>query len=76
MILVPSLIINVIARMSLDEFHDIDALSNSLSLESNIMIYDLVIFFYTNSEKNNLYFYNGDNLTHEGAVVSHIRPTK
>tara|TARA_A100000164_G_scaffold39407_1_gene30081 strand:- start:43 stop:246 length:204 start_codon:yes stop_codon:yes gene_type:complete len=62
--------------MSLDEFHEIDVLSNSLSLEASIMIYDLVIFFYTNSEKNNLYFYDGDNLTLEGAIVSQLRSTK
>ena len=65
-----------LSRMSLDEFHEIDVLSNSLSLEASIMIYDLVIFFYTNSEKNNLYFYDGDNLTLEGAIVSQLRSTK
>ena len=64
MILVPSLIINIFQEWNSMDF-TILSFSKSLSLEANIMFYDLSEFFHTHSEKNNLYFYDNDNLTLE-----------
>ena len=65
----PSLATEYLSRMSFDDFHEIEVLSNSLSLETNIMIYDFSEFFHTDSAQNNLYFYDDDHLTLEGAKV-------
>ena len=41
----PSLATEYLSRMSFDDFLEIEVLSNSLSLETNIMIYDFSEFF-------------------------------
>jgi hypothetical protein len=42
-----SLATEYLSRMSFDDFLEIEVLSNSLSLETNIMIYDFSEFFFT-----------------------------